>query len=74
MERTTKHLLFKSNDKGEVEVYNKKDTSTVLGWIYYYKSWKKHVFEPSDAIFDCSCLNNIEEVLKELDEEKKNDK
>ena len=74
MEKTTKHLLFKSNDRQEIVVYNKKDGVTPLGWIYYYKPWKKHVFEGGDAIFDCTCLNDIKEVLEELDKEKKNDK
>ena len=75
MEKTTKHLLFKSSNNGDIYVFNKKSLDYPLGIIYYYKSWKKYVFDIEEGMmFDSTCLKDIYEVLEELDKEKSNGK
>lgn len=50
-----------------VHVMNK--STTYLGMIYFYPSWRKFIFRPeADIIFDTSCLLDIVNKLNELQE------
>jgi len=51
-------------------VYNKKDPVPV-GMIYFYKQWKKWIFDPADGtIFDKECLDDIAEWLSLISQNK----
>lgn len=54
----------------EFEVLNRK-TKDVLGYIFFYRLWKKWVFEVAydEIVFDAQCLKDITEFLKKVENE-----
>jgi len=52
-----------------------KSTGTTLGRISWYPSWRQYVFSPVfETIWNKDCLNDIQNFLNNLMEEKKWDK
>lgn len=67
----SKYLKFKQGDTHTKQkdthtvIFNKK-SGEFLGTIYFYKQWKKWVFDSDDAFFDAECLNEIVDYMKKL--------
>ena len=71
----TKYLIFKKQKIGikktfDVWIYNKSDE--LLGNIYWRPGWRTYVFNPvEDMELDTKCLDDINNYIKELIEERK---
>ena len=59
------NIGFVKRTDGVIEVYNKKDE--MLGTIYYYKKWKKWVWEQGkDIIMTWDCQQKVVDKTKSL--------
>ena len=66
-----KHLLTCENSNNFLEVADK--DYQILGIIFYYKKWKKFVWEQCQrVIMDKDCLEDINKLIDKKTEEKKN--
>ena len=60
-----KNLLYAKHTDGWIEVANKK--LELLGVIYYYKKWKKYVWEQCPEIIMAEdCLDKVNGIIKEI--------
>lgn len=67
----SKYLEFKVDGSGTIIVISK-NQKMELGEIIFYIPWEQYVFVPlSHAIFSDECLENIIQVIKDKNEEKK---
>jgi hypothetical protein len=58
-----KHIVIKKENDSWL-VYNK-HSKEMIGSIFYYKPWKKYVYEPqNDTVYDESCLADILQFMK----------
>ena len=47
-------------------------TADPLAFIEYYPAWRQHIAQFNDGcVFNCQCLDDISDFLKQLNEKKK---
>ena len=68
-----KYMMFKLSKLENKKTYNikvlAKSNLTVLGEIKWYVPWRKYCFftvEEYQTVFDSNCLNEIDNVIKQL--------
>lgn len=74
-ELESKYMLFEqavSNRKTKVVLVSSKSSGVELGWIKWYGAWRQYCFYPAtDTIFSKGCLQEIEEYITALMDERK---
>ncbi len=74
MKTRYKHIYFEefgigSEPQRTIYLCRNNKTSSVLGGVEYYPAWRKWVFEgKEDAVFDTSCLADIIDFMKQLNQ------
>ena len=75
LETQSKYMEFdKVGDTGKTEIWNilSKSSGYILGQIKWYGSWRQYCFFPSgQCVFNIQCMNDINNVIKELMAERK---
>ena len=71
MKTRYKHIHFEEGGgpKADHPLYHCKNnrTASILGVVFYFKPWKKYVFEGrTGCVFDVSCLTDIIDFMNQL--------
>ena len=65
--KKTKFMYFVEVDSNLFYIFSSKNHD-LLGYITFFKPWKKYVFNPESAkyVFDAECLKTIIDFIEEL--------
>ena len=77
MKTKYKHIYFEKYGLGSaphpqrmIYLCRNNRTNSILGGVEYYPSWRKYVFEGKEnAVFDISCLTDIIDFMKQIEQE-----
>ena len=62
-----KHININKANNGNYYIVENKHDEDGIGTIFFFKQWKKWVFEPlEDTIYDVVCLNEISKFMEKL--------